>query len=319
MGDRFRNIGDLGIGISAEMVLGAIAPFVQARASWIDRLKSIAWLRHGTVKRVAAKLRHGGRRDAAVIESEYDTAWSRRYDAYDLEAGCRKPEPWIYGRRPMAVDRAGVPRMRSVMLAGVLRTLKPSRVLEVGCGNGINLLLLAGAFPDIEFFGLELTSAGHRVACELQQADELPRALAKYAPEPQRDAEAFRRITFLQGDATRMPFPDAAFDLVFTVLAVEQMARNRDTALAEIARVSRGYVLNLEPFADANRSLWRRLHVAARDYFKGAIGDLPRYGLYPQWATADYPQELQLGTALVLSRRQRSSGPDPLPEVRPGG
>ena len=33
---------------------------------------------------------------------------------------------------------------------------------------------------------------------------------------------------------------------------------------------------------------------------------MPRYGLNPIWATMDFPQEVQLGAALVLSRK---SGP----------
>jgi SAM-dependent methyltransferase len=176
-------------------------------------------------------------------------------------------------------------------------------VLEVGCGNGINLLLLAGSFPEIEFAGIELTDTGHRAARELQSAGVLPRHISDYAPLPQMDGSAFQRIEFLQGDATGMPFADGAFDLVFTILSVEQMERVRDAALREIARVSSRFVLNLEPFANANRSGWKRLNVYGRDYFRGRIADLPRYGLNPLWATMDYPQEIILGTALVLSRK----------------
>ncbi|CAN5202476.1 hypothetical protein BH10PSE7_BH10PSE7_13910 [soil metagenome] len=305
MSIRFQRLDDLPIGLSPAPVMAALEPFVCAQSAASVRFKQIAGLRRTTLKRVARRLVKRGSRNKAIIVDEYDTTWSRRYAAYDLSAGCRRPEPWLYRGSPITVDRAGVARMRSVILAAVIRHLKPARVLEAGCGNGINLLLLAGAFPDIEFAGLELTSAGNRVARELQQLPELPAALSHYAPEPQRDGKAFQRIDFRQGDATRMPFADGAFDLVFTVLAVEQMERVRDAALTEIARVSRSHVLNLEPFADANRNIWRRMHVFGRDYFRGSIADLPRYGLQPEWGTVDYPQEIQLGSALVLSRKTR--------------
>ena len=47
-------------------------------------------------------------------------------------------------------------------------------------------------------------------------------------------------VTFLQGSAAELSFPDGAFDLVMTVLAIEQMERIRARALAEITRVARG-------------------------------------------------------------------------------
>jgi ubiquinone/menaquinone biosynthesis C-methylase UbiE len=196
-----------------------------------------------------------------------------------------------------------VPRFRNVILGGVIRTLKPRRVLEVGCGNGINLLLLANQFPDVSFTGIELTESGVRVAREVQAQEQLPAPLAAYAMGEQKDPTAFRRIDFQRGDATAMPFETGAFDLVYTVLSVEQMERVRDKALTEIARVSGNHVLNMEPFAEANRTPLRRLHIFARDYFRGEIAAMPRYKLEPQWASMDFPQEVQLGAALVLSRK----------------
>jgi SAM-dependent methyltransferase len=260
------------------------------------------------MKRAARRLVGGhessGARNKDVIMGEYEGAWSRGFAAYDLSAGCRKPEPWIYRGESLWADRAGTPRLRNVILGGVIRALKPARVLEVGCGNGINLLLLANQFPDVSFSGLELTEAGNRVARQLQQENALPAAMASYPVTPGIDPTAFRRIDFVRGDATAMPFADGAFDLVFTVLAVEQMERVRHKALTEIARVSRGHVLNLEPFREANGTTLRRMHVFGRDYFRGAITELPLHGLEPVWASMDFPQEVQLGAALVLSRRK---------------
>lgn len=304
----FQSMDALPIGVSASAVMQAFDPFLCKNVEAGQRGRLVRLIRYNAAKRAMRRVLQGkaqsGSRGKTVIADEYEGAWSRGFGAYDLNNGCRKPEPWLFRDQPIMADRSGVPRFRSVILAGVIRTLKPKRVLEVGCGNGINLLLLANAFPDVAFAGVELTESGNRVARDIQQAATLPDAMVRYAPEPQIDSQAFRRIDFRQGDATRMPFANHEFDLVFTVLSVEQMERVRDAALTEIARVSGGHVLNMEPFADANRSPWRRLHVFARDYFKGAIADLPRYGLEPQWASMDYPQEIQLGAALVLSRKR---------------
>jgi hypothetical protein len=91
---------------------------------------------------------------------------------------------------------------------------------------------------------------------------------------------------------------------VITVLALEQMERVRPRALAEIARVSARHSLMIEPFQDVNQALWPRLNVMRRDYFRGRIDDLPRYGLEPVLALGDFPQEAFLKTCAVLAEKR---------------
>ena len=179
-------------------------------------------------------------------------------------------------------------------------------MLEVGCGNGINLLSLAGNFPDVELTGIDLTPAGIEAAKAIQAEAGLPPHLAEYIPLESADPGAFKRIRFMNGSAAELPFADGEFDLVYTVLAVEQMERIRDQALAEIARVSRSHVLMLEPFRDANRKGMRRLYALSRNYFRGSIQGLKQFGLEPVWATDDFPQEAFLGSPLVLARKVKA-------------
>lgn len=305
----FQKLDDLPLGLRSADAMAVLEPFIRRNATPEERRKFFRHLQYRTLRRAIDRTLglEGGKRDKAVILAEYEEAWTKGYLRYDVSAGCVRPDPWDYRGQPMLADRAGIARFRSVILGRVIETLKPRNVLEVGCGNGINLLLLAGAFPDVEFTGLELTEAGHRGAVELQKAAALPPNLTAYAPLPQRDPTAFRHINFVRGDATRMPFADRSFELVFTVLSVEQMERVREAALSDIARVAKDNVLNLEPFAEANGHGWKRLNVYARNYFRGRIADLPRYGLEPQWATDDFPQEAILGTALVLSAKAQKA------------
>jgi ubiquinone/menaquinone biosynthesis C-methylase UbiE len=303
----FQSLDAIPFSASREAVTAAFSPFICSEAAPTERLLARVRVWSKAVKRVIRRLLgsqdESSGRSTDVIKNEYEVTWARGYAAYDLSVGCRKPEPWLLGDTLVMADRSGVPRFRNVMLEAVIREVQPRRVLEVGCGNGINLFLLANQFPDITFAGLELTEAGNHVARELQQADALPPAMSAYTVTPGVDPQAFQRIDFVQGDSTDMPFEDGEFDLVFTVLSIEQMERVRDQALAEIARVSGRHVLNMEPFAEANTTLLRRAHVYGRDYFRGSIGDMRRYGLKPIWATLDFPQEIQLGAALVLSEK----------------
>jgi SAM-dependent methyltransferase len=214
---------------------------------------------------------------------------SRRSD-HELPASGGAPSAWRWGNRRLALDAMAAVRLRIPLLAAVVADLKPARVLEVGCGKGVHLFSLARNFPEVEFTGIDIDEA------------RIDSAKAEQA----RDPDAYKRISFVHGDAAKMPFDSESFDVVLSVLAVEKMAPIRDDVLAEIARVSNQHVLMLEPFRDANRSGLRRLYAVSRSYFRGSIGGLRKIGLEPVWATDDFPQEAFLGSPLVLARKVRT-------------
>ena len=243
-------------------------------------------------------------RNQTTIQAEYQHAWASGHGKYDLAAGPRKPAAWRWNDRKLALDGMAAARIRAPLLAAVIDRLEPKKVLEVGCGNGINLFTLAGHFPGVDFTGIDLTPEGIVAARELQAGKQLPQQLSDYIPLEIADPQAFKRIRFVEGSAAELPFGDGEFDLVYTVLAVEQMERIRDAALAEISRVSRGHVLMLEPFRDTNGKGLRRLYAISRNYFRGTIADLARFNLEPVWATDDFPQEAFLGSPLVLARKR---------------
>src|ERR687892_2006027 len=308
---RLVSLAETGLGIAEHEILRLFEPFVdcerteRADAWRVEIARRKRKLLRETAKRLLLPWRAGARRVKATVVSEYSEAWRAiDYGIYALGAPQRKYTPWEWHGRRMFANDVGATRFRQLLLIRFIERLRPRHVLEVGCGNGINLILLAGRFPKIAFTGVELTEAGHRAARELQQQSDLPQALRDYAPLPLADTTAFRRIRFLQGNATSLPFEDGAFDLVITVLALEQMERVRAQALAEIARVAGRHTLMIEPFQDINNALWPRLNVLRRDYFRGRIADLGRCDLEPVLAFNDYPQEIFLKTCAVLAEKR---------------
>jgi SAM-dependent methyltransferase len=308
------SLSESGLGIAEHEITSLFEPFVDSARSarpnaWHDE---VGRRKRKILKRAAKQLflpwRSSSRRGEATVVGEYTKAWrSIDYGTYGLGAPQRDYTPWEWrGRRLFASD-VGATRVRQLLLIRVIERLQPRRILEVGCGNGINLILLAGRFPKIAFTGVELTEAGHRAARELQQRSELPPALRDYAPLPLADPTAFRAIDFRQGNATSLPFADGAFDLVITVLALEQMERVRQQALGEIARVAGRHTLMIEPFRDVNRAFWPRLNVLRRDYFRGRIADLRDYQLEPVLALDDFPQESFLKTCAVLAEKRAAA------------
>jgi SAM-dependent methyltransferase len=242
------------------------------------------------------------RRGQREIEQEYDTAWSEKsplqwYDVDDVRGG---GSPWEWAGQGLLMGNAGGARVRLLYLMRTMAWLRPRTVLEIGFGNGINLLTLACRFPEIAFAGVELTEGGLNQAASIGKTSTFPNVLARFSPEPLVDLCAHTRVDLRRGTAAALPFGDGHFDLVFSSLALEQMEEIRPQALAEAARVARVHVVMLEPFAEYNASGLRRRYVAAWNYFRGAVAELPRFGLQPILRLADMPAEAWLRPCLVV-------------------
>jgi SAM-dependent methyltransferase len=295
-----RNLGDIPVLVRPDQIEAALTPFLVSEGDnrrW-DHVQGVLW--RDTIGRLVAG--HETVRDRDLIQREYAVWATLGYERYRNDRKVLKAMPWSWRERRLFLDGAAAARVRAVLLAAVISQLKPRRVLEVGSGHGINLLSLAGAFPEIEFTGLELTLEGVEQSRHAQFNSAIRPILHASTPGQSFDASAIERVEFIQGDASAMPFETDSFDLVLTVVAVEQMESIRSAALCEISRVAREHVLMIEPFSDVNERGLRRLYVQSRGYFRGSIESLHGSGLEPLWATSDFPQESFLGTALVLAR-----------------
>jgi SAM-dependent methyltransferase len=306
----FSTLAEADLALSRDDIMRVMAPFVQRHvvgddAEWdaIVRKRKKSILRRNVRRMTLGWLPQHQRRPASIID-EYTQVWRVGYGSYDPANPPARYRPWHWGEQRLLANDFGAARFRQLMLVRLIERLKPRSVLEVGCGLGIHLILLACRFPDIAVTGVELTDEGHSAARTLQQQERLPPHLVAFAPEPLQDPTAFRRIDFRQGNATSLPFAEGSFDLVYTVLALEQMERVRDRALAEIARVAGRHYFGMEPFRDVNDSGWERLYVLGRDYLQGRIADLPRHGLVPTLAFSDFPQERFLKACAVLTEKR---------------
>jgi ubiquinone/menaquinone biosynthesis C-methylase UbiE len=311
---QFHSLNSLPIDADSKELEALCAPFSMKEISGRDIQWDVALAkRRGKVAWRYLKQRLFGwmpdrQRTESNIKAQYADNWGN-FDFSSYDPTLKKPpiNMWKWGRRRMfARVRMGA-RLRQYLLIKVLEELRPRRVLEVGSGNGINLLLLSCRFPDVEFHGVELTEEGVNAARSLQARTRLPENLKAFAPFSLRSGEAYKRVQFRQGSAAALPFADGSFDLVYTCVAVEQMERIRDTALSEIARVSTGHTFFYEPFYDVNSKGLARRYIVARDYFQGKIDDLIQYGLQPIWATNDLPQKVNNNVCAVLCAKHNVS------------
>ena len=116
---------------------------------------------------------------------------------------------------------AELPRVRRVL--GILRSLAPQTLLDVGSGRGAFLWPLLDSFPDLRVTAID--SKPHRVA-DIQAVS----------------AGGVPRLTGAVMDATRLDLPDKYVDGV-TILEVLEHLEHPQKAVAEAVRVARRFVV----------------------------------------------------------------------------
>lgn len=172
-------------------------------------------------------------------------------------------------------------RFRS-LLAGI----GGARLLEVGCGEGFLLQLIAGWRPELSCIGIDLSERlfGQDVRC-------LP------------------KVGLSTQTACQLGFPDNSFDLVVAAEILEHL-ENPDRALEELRRVSKGYVLLSVP----REPLWRIMNMARFAYVTD-LGNTP--GHLQHWSSRQFVSlvaeyfdvvrvEKPIPWTMVLARRTSS-------------
>jgi len=158
-------------------------------------------------------------------------------------------------------------------LDALMREVKPSSLLDVGCGEGVLVHRWARSMPQTRIVGIDL---------------EEPSIQAGWA---QRQAQ---NLTYLTHSAEALPFADGEFDLVTAIEVLEHLSQPEET-LAEMARVSGGHLLVSVP----REPLWRALNLARGAYVK-ELGNTP--GHLNHWGKRSFARLLRRHGEIVELR-----------------
>jgi ubiquinone/menaquinone biosynthesis C-methylase UbiE len=291
---------DLDLKISADDIERAFAPYVLQRFGADDsEWRAIVARLERKEERRYARFRRNElpRRNRERVEEQYGGIWSRGVDEH--LAG--RPTAFEWSGGTCLARSIARKRVHQLVVLKTLEAIAPRTVLEVGCGNGLNLLQLACHFPSITFAGLELTAAGVDAARQLLRSRHIHPAVASFLPGSVRDAEARGRVHLHRGDASQLPYRSGGFEVICTLLALEQMESIREAVLTELRRVASRYVVMIEPFHELNAEGLRRHYIESNQYFDARIASLPRFGLRPVFTLHDMPNKVLFHVGLVVA------------------
>jgi SAM-dependent methyltransferase len=115
-----------------------------------------------------------------------------------VEDNFRRPQGW--SGRLVGHAMARQHRTLTDWTIGLLDLHPGDRVLDVGCGSGMAVRLLAGAVPDGSVAGVDYSPEMVRQATRRNAAEVVA-----------------GRVQLRHGDAMNLPYPDASFDVVVAI------------------------------------------------------------------------------------------------------
>ena len=115
-------------------------------------------------------------------------------------------------------DYSRLPRAASGEAAAILRRIGFGCLLDVGCGSGYLISVLAAERKDAEFYGLDISP--------------------KMLEQARKKLAAVRNVTLTEGGANRLPYPDGGFDAVTCIMSFHHYPYPHE-AVAEAYRVLR--------------------------------------------------------------------------------
>lgn len=231
-------------------------------------MRSVYWNTFFTFKLIGRYLKKSVQRDHRVVLEEYEKVWDNfwkdpiifRNDKYPFIENGRLMEPMM---TPYDHQRESCEKIAEYIIKYNCKS-----ILEVGSGTGLNLLHLAPMFPDVQFYGLELTQSG---------IEHSKRVFANPPKEFELACQhgEIKNVHLIKGnilsDDTINDLKKYQFDLVFTSLVLEQLNNYLDVVFSNIFKLDFKNFLFKEQWFNFNSDVARFRHLLMFDYFRAPM------------------------------------------------
>lgn len=220
--------------------------------------------RHSLIRRLKRKVRENTR--SAELHNDGSRAIYEEYgdrELRDQESGvCRALVNGKLSRVPFRTVRESYmsPVIREIERVAET-TDRPVRVLEVGCGNGTNLVLLRESLEcPVELAGIDISPSRIEVGKNYWK-------------------ERLEGVQFKVTCATDLSaFESDQFDVVYSICALEQVTFRIHEVLVEMKRVARDSVVCVEPIYEYGNGT-QRLYNIVNDQCRTLLSDMRSCGL----------------------------------------
>ncbi|MCR4378636.1 MAG: class I SAM-dependent methyltransferase [Rhodospirillales bacterium] len=274
----------VGLSIDKQEMLERLAPYISSSVSKDSadgrllirqRFKNLL---HMIALFYIKQLKLGRRaKTGELVQNLYNTAYATsEFDGYNCQG---RNVTYLYGDQVHKMVSMGNYRSKSHVIEKAINIIQPKTMCEIGCGKGRHVFYFGHKFPGTQFTGIDFSSNAIDLAKRTQQCDTIDLHLPeKPGALSEQERNAVRTIDFQVGNACDLSnIKDNAFEVVYTVSALEQMAHILPEVLAEIHRVTSKYVIFCEPFWDKNDFLGRR-YLTAGNYFRAKTSVFEKAG-----------------------------------------
>lgn len=237
-------------------------------------MRTVYWYTFFTFKLMGRYLKKSVRRDHQAVLEEYEKVWDTFWqnpiifdnDKYPMLENGKLMDPMM---TPFQHQKEACEK-----IAEYIRKHNCKSILEVGSGTGLNMLHLAPMFPDVQFYGLELTQSG---------IDHSKRVFAN--PPHQFELACqhgeIKNVTLIKGniltDETVKELLQQRYDMVFTTLVLEQLNNYLDVVFTNIFKLDFKYFIFSEQWFDFNTHVARYRHLLMFDYFRAPMELLNKF------------------------------------------
>lgn len=234
-------------------------------------------------------------RSTDIVKKQYDESWKKNETINRKECLVKWKDEYF------EIDMSGISCIHLSCIKQIVDFLNPVDIFEVGFGRGGKLLPLAAVYPDKRIGGIELSNSGFNEVLKIIQNKNFSDELKKNIPFHLKDYSNLKSINLFNGSAEKLPVGDKSYEFIYTSQALEQMEAIRDRVMLEIVRITKKYVLMIEPFRDWNSTGMHRNRVVSRNYFEAKIDDLAKYGLKPIYINRNIPSKIYMNVGIVLA------------------